>query len=93
VAACGERARLASFTRAQDRAIDEMMALLDQIGAREWWHGVPIHWVMTELTYADAVTNGSLSVVPPAPYGYTTREMQQFAAPVPAVERAPEGRR
>jgi hypothetical protein len=69
------------------------MMLLDQIGRRAWRRGAPVHWIMTELSGADAETMGPPSVVPPRPYGYTTREMEHFAAVVPEPERAAAGGR
>jgi hypothetical protein len=69
------------------------MALLDELGGRDWRRGASVPWIMTEPTYADAVTTGPLSVVPHPPYGYTARKVEQFAARVPTGERTSVGGR
>lgn len=74
-----ERAKLDSFRRQEGRVLDKMMALLDKISPRNWRSGAPVSWVMTELTYPDAITDGELHAIPPAPYGYSEKEMQVFA--------------
>ena len=80
-----ERAKLEGFRRQEDRLLDRMCSLLDRIGGRNFRSGAPAHWLMTDLSFADAVTTGAMSVVPPSPYGYSDRETAVFAGRVGPV--------
>jgi hypothetical protein len=76
----GEIKRLDALRIAQDKIGESMFTLLDRIGGRDWRVGCPYMWVMTELTYADAITTGPLSAIPPIPYGYSERDAKVFAS-------------
>lgn len=76
----GEKLKRELIKVASDRAIDRMCDLLDVIGCRDWRTGVPAHWLVESLTYADAVTTGALSVVPPLAYGGSAARMRVFCA-------------
>jgi hypothetical protein len=66
-----EERKYDSLKKQVDKADEKMMALLDKISERDWHHGVPAHWVYTQLSYDDAVKPRStpLSTVPPVAYG------------------------
>lgn len=56
------------------RKIEEkIFAILAEVSPRDWSHGVPAHWVASELTWEDAIRplGEPLSVVPPLAYGAT----------------------
>lgn len=76
----GELDRIERMRTAQDRESDKMFGLLDRIGGRDWRSHAPHHWVMRELTFADATTTGALSIVPPPSYGCTEQRMLVFAS-------------
>jgi len=75
----GEARRLEGLkTRASDLA-DEMFAFVASISPRDWSTGVPFNWIVNELSFADAITRGALSVVPPVAYGGSTNEVEKLA--------------
>lgn len=75
-----ERRALDVLDRAERRAWDAFWRYLCAISPRDWAAGVPVVWLRDSLTFADAVTRGPLSVVPPPAYGYDDRAMRQYAA-------------
>jgi hypothetical protein len=77
-----EENKLATLNRAQGKAMDAMFSLLDDISPRYWRAGVAAWWVMENLSYADAINAGPLSVIPQAGYGSTTRDAEVFAQAV-----------
>lgn len=79
----GELRRLeGAKTRASDLA-DEFFVFVASISPRDWSNGIPFTWIVEKLTYADAVTRGALSVVPPASYGGSASDNERFARPLP----------
>lgn len=68
-----------SLDRAVSKGWDAMFALLANISPRSWSTGVAAWWVAEKLTYADAITDGPLSVVPVPGFGTTQREVERFA--------------
>jgi hypothetical protein len=80
-AKAAERKRLERLQRAADRAQEAFTSYLCTIAPaeRDWYRGVPLHWLIDSLTYADAVTRDALSVVPPAAYGYAESWPRMFA--------------
>jgi hypothetical protein len=76
----GERDKLERYQSAMDRASDALFSVLDTVAPRHWRSTVPHHWIMTELVWADAVTEDELSVTPPPAYGASTRDVACFAA-------------
>jgi hypothetical protein len=69
------------FRKRQDRLLDRMMKLLEEISPRYWRSTIPAYWVLEELTYEDAITDGQLVATPPAAYGYTETDVQRFCRP------------
>lgn len=65
-----EDKRLDRLDAAYGRAYDRMFTLLEA-SPRNWSFNVPAHWVVTELSYDDAIRpiGEPLSVVPPVSYG------------------------
>jgi len=80
--------RLAVLDRAERRHWDRYFKYLTAISPRAWDQIIPCSWIREALTYADAVTDGTLSVVPPAAYGYTQEDSRRFAWPVSARREA-----
>ena len=78
----GKRAKLEAAYKREDKASDAIFAWLDARSPRDWRHGVPAYWVCTQLTEADALTAGQLSVVPPPAYGHYESDAVRFAMPV-----------
>lgn len=78
----GERKKLESLERAGRKHSDRFLGLLASISPRDWTSGVPVVWLRDGLTYADAVTTGALSVVPPPSWGSTVRDSEMFAMPI-----------
>lgn len=85
----GVRERIERARAAESKAMDAVFAWLDAHSPRAWRTGTPAYWICDKLTYADAMTEGQLSVVPPPPYGYTTHEMERFARPIEQKEPTP----
>jgi hypothetical protein len=77
-----ERKRLEQFSARIDRLAGKVFTILDTDSPRDWRSGAPWHWILTTLTYDDAITRGQLAIVPPPAYGYTDRDMQRFAMPL-----------
>lgn len=77
-----ERDKKDKIDAAESKCLDRMSALLADISPRSWSASVPYHWLCTGLTYADAITTGQLSVMPPVPYGHTAYDVERFAAPL-----------
>lgn len=75
-----ERNKADAIQAADMKATERMCSLLDEISPRDWRSGVPAHWLMTDLTFADATTRGALSVVPPCAYGHSAADMRAFAS-------------
>jgi hypothetical protein len=63
----------AALRARQSKVSDEMYAILALVSPRDWRSGVPLHWVLGQLTWEDAVrpTSEKLSVTPPLAYGQT----------------------
>lgn len=69
-----------------NKASDAIFTWLDNNSPRQWRSGVPYHWVCDSLTYADAVTHGPLSVVPPVSYGGNHSLAVRFARALPTCQ-------
>jgi hypothetical protein len=78
----GERKQLDKLDAAEKRAFDRFYAHLTKIAGRDFGTGFPTYWLRDCLIYADAITRGQMSTVPPAAWGYTDHAMRQFAEPV-----------
>lgn len=87
-APAGQRKQLERLEAAASRHSDKFHAYLTSLSPRSWDSGVPASWVRDCLTYADAVTTGALSVVPPPAWGYDVRQMEEFARPVTVAKAA-----
>jgi hypothetical protein len=74
------RVKLKVAERRERRAHDACFAWLSRFSTRDWNCGVPFAWVCSELTFADAITSGPLSVEPPLAYGTTRRRQEQALA-------------
>jgi hypothetical protein len=74
-----ERRKLDSLSRRMDRLVASMYRLLSRISPRDWSHVVPTRWVMSELSFEDAITDGAMSVIPNPAYGYTREDARRFA--------------
>lgn len=83
-APAAKRAKLERLNNALKRHEDRFFAFVQTISPRDWTSGVPLGWIMRELTYDDAITRGPLSVVPPASWGYDVHHNRGFAAPLAA---------
>ena len=81
----GQRDKLDTLDRREGRASDAFLAYLAAISPRDWTQGIPVVWLRDGLIYADAVTAGQLSVVPPAAWGYTAEDSRRFAWPATAT--------
>lgn len=71
---------------AEERAQDAIFTYLEANSPRSWRSGVPCYWVCDKLTYADAITAGQMSVIPPVSYGGMPSDSIRFAGPVQAKE-------
>jgi hypothetical protein len=79
-----ERTTQSKLYSRQSAASEACSAWLETFAApRQWSSGVPAHWLYTCLTYADAMTYGRMSEVPPVAYGSTPAYARQFAEPIP----------
>jgi hypothetical protein len=83
-----EKRRLDQLQRADTRETDRFVAFLVTIQGRDFRRGVPQHWLLDNLTYADAITTGKLSQTPPPAYGYSIGDSQRFAAAIIPQETA-----
>lgn len=77
-----ELARLEKLSQRCDRCSNAIFGWLAEHSPRQWLAGVPAWWICTKLTYADALTSGALSVMPPVPYGGTPASVAAFAREV-----------
>lgn len=77
-----ERAKLEKLAAQINDHSDRFFELLDSISPRSWRSGVSYWWIITQLTYSDAVTRGELSVMPQIAFGSGEREMLVFMRPV-----------
>lgn len=68
-----DRKRKERLNAAVDKAGDALFAHVQAISPRDWSFGVPLCWVLSDLTFEDAVRpiDEPLSVVPPLSYGST----------------------
>lgn len=73
-APAAKRRQLEQLARAERRAWERFWEYLHAISPRDWSAGIPCHWLIDGLRYNDAVTYGPLSVVPPAAFGWDTRD-------------------
>lgn len=78
----GKENRLQVLAERESKAMDKLLDWLDSNSPRNWHSGCPVYFIMEELSYDDAVTSGQLSVVPPAPYGYSNTDMVHFSRAV-----------
>lgn len=64
---------LAKLRNAREVVGDKLFEHVQAISPRDWSRGVPMYWVLMDLTYEDAVRplGEPLSVVPPMSYGAT----------------------
>lgn len=69
----GERNLEDRLSAAVDKAGDALFAHVQAISPRDWSVGVPVSWVLEDLTFEDAErpVGEPLSVVPPLSYGST----------------------
>ncbi len=77
-----ERKKLEAFTKKADKLGDQFYTLLDSISPRSWRTGVAYSWVLTQLTYADAITSGELAVMPQCSFGSQESDMRRLMRPV-----------
>jgi len=68
-----QQKKLEALDERRDKASDAMFALIAESSPRDWRSGVPLHWIVTELSYEDTFRplNEPLSVTPPLAYGHT----------------------
>lgn len=78
----GQRKRLEALRDREQEACEAVFHWLDKYSPRDWRTGKRYQWVCGQLTYADAVTVGQLSAVPPPAWGASLADMERFAAPV-----------
>jgi hypothetical protein len=77
--------RVNRLSLAESKAQDRIIEWLEEYSPRGWRTGIPCHWLCTDLTEADALTAGPLSVVPPPAYGSTEADSRRFALAVSPV--------
>lgn len=77
-----EQKRVDQLDARAQRAFDKYFTYLSAISPRDWSVSVPCSWILYNLSFADAITKGQLSVVPDAAWGYTEHHMRQFAAEI-----------
>lgn len=70
--------KLESLRDKQGKLSAQMHDLLQRISPRDWDRGVSSWWVMNQLAWGDAITDGQLSTMPDPAYGYTERDMRVF---------------
>lgn len=80
-----KRRALEVLERKERRASESFTKLLIALSPRDWRSGVPVSYLRDGLTYADAITRGQLSTIPPAAWGYTPRDSEVFSWPLPEV--------
>jgi hypothetical protein len=78
----GKRKQYETLQRKESAAFDRFYKFLESISPRAWNSGVPLAWLRDSLTYADAVTRGQLSTVPPPAWGFYEADSRRFAEPV-----------
>lgn len=74
-----KRRKLEALRARESAASDAIFAWLDAHSPRSWRSGVAAYWVCDQLTEADALTRGALSVVPSAGYGSNPSQVLHFA--------------
>lgn len=73
-----ERKKMDSIRAKMDKASNDMFELLSRISPRNWEIGVPLHWVMMDLSWEDAVTSGPLSSVPEGGYNSDPKYLREL---------------
>ena len=70
-ASASERKRLDALGRRKSKIGDKIYDILDDVSPRRWRSGAPAWWVVSKLSWEDAIKplGVSLSVVPPLSYG------------------------
>lgn len=63
-----ERRKQDALRAATDKVGDRFFDLLDRVSPRDWRRGVPMHWVLGQLTWEQAT--GAEPVEAPKAYGY-----------------------
>lgn len=81
-APAGKQRRYEALREVEQSASGAIFDWLREYSPREWSCGVPSHWICTELTEADALTSGELSVIPPVAYGATPAYVRSLAGAV-----------
>jgi hypothetical protein len=79
-----KREKLDRLWAREASASDAIFAWLDANSPRQWRTGVPAYWICGDLSFADALTSGHLSVIPPVCYGSFPSDSIRFAAAVSA---------
>lgn len=79
-APAGKERQLEAKRARESAAADAIFAWLDEHSPRGWRSGCPAHWICDELTIEDALTDGTMSVVPPCSYGSYPSDMVRFAS-------------
>lgn len=77
-----EANRLERLDAADTKAQDAFFAWLDEHSPRCWRSHAPACWIVEELTFDDAVSDGQLATIPPCAWGYAPSDMVRFSAPV-----------
>lgn len=75
--------KLKSAENREYKSWQAVMVWLERFSPRQWT-GIPVHWICSSLTYADATTTGQMAVIPPPAYGYSPDDSIRFARPVAA---------
>lgn len=78
----GEEETLRRALAAEDRALDRVLTVLGEVSPRDFRGSCPVGFIGADLTWEDAITDGPLSVIPPAPYGRRQADMERFATEV-----------
>lgn len=64
-----------------DKLYGKLMDAIREVSPRQWESGIPVFWIVENVTYAMAVTRGEISPVPPASWG-SVQNNTQWASPL-----------
>lgn len=73
-----ERKQYQTILERSSKAQDRLFAVLEDVGSRDWSSGVPVRWIVENITWEMATTNDTIPIPPPA-YGQDAKFSRRFA--------------
>lgn len=78
MASYSERNKVIKLQDAESKASDKFFEFLDTIATRDFRSGVPLYWILQNLTYDDATTKGPMQCIPDLAWGCHAGSLERF---------------